>query len=180
VSQPNPRREVRAVWVSSEVAADGAYVVGVSIDEDTMVPLSDPVRYATAVVEAAALAEYDAAILSQLSKLGTPIQVCAHLVHELREARPPRDVAALAPFGFEPGVSMRTRKGFLLVSHNGVPFGQWDVADAEGHAVQVLGAAAVVGLDRQYRDALERLIGLDEPTALRVVGDLAQFREGVR
>ena len=62
--------EPDAVWVLSDVAADGTYVVTVQAGPDDAWVLDRPAAaaaYADAVLTAVAYAEYDAAVLAQLT-----------------------------------------------------------------------------------------------------------------
>lgn len=172
--------DIDSVWVISDVAPDGTYVVGIQAGADTarMLNRDEAITYATTVMAAAARAEHDAAVIAQLGTLGIGIQDAAELVADLRADRPPLDPAATAPFGFEPIVAAK-REPAILLSLNGERVGQWTTSDAKGHAAHVLEVVAGVDLDAAYRRLLVGVVGLDDRTARAVVGDLGRHRKAV-
>ncbi|HEY9476374.1 MAG TPA: hypothetical protein VIS06_21300 [Mycobacteriales bacterium] len=173
-------RHAGGIWVSSDVAADGTYIVTVDYDDNHSRPLDrdTAVRYATTVLDACQYAEHDAAILAQLTKkLRIPVQAAAEFIAELRQDRPPLDCAALTPLGLEPGISARTRRPFLVLYLDGQPWAQWDVADGRQHAHAVLDAVPAVDLDAAYYRRLTGAMGVDPDQARQVIHDLANFRD---
>lgn len=172
-----------AIWVISDRTIDDRYMVVVQVGPDTIVSL--PTReaaeaYARTVIGAAAYAEYDAAILSQMMRVTkSDMAVSASVMADLRDRRPALDNAATAPLTFTPLVSARTNKPVIHVALNGALFSQWTPEDARGHALHVLDAAAVVGLDAAFLAYQLTELGLDAPRARAVVDQLREHREAV-
>lgn len=169
-----------SIWVNSEVAADGEYIVSVEINDDTSIPLDreHALRYTTAVITACEYAEYDAAVFAQLTKrVKMTDQDAAQTVLELRGARPALDAEATAPLVLSPTLGLRSRAASLILVLAGEQFCQWDTKEAVGHAVHVLQAAAVAPLDRLFFEWL-RGTGLDGDRARAAVDDLRHWREG--
>jgi hypothetical protein len=168
-----------SVWVLSDLAADGTYVTTVQAGPDhaRVLDRSEALAYAGAVLEAAARAEHDAAVLAQLHNfLGLPVEAAAGSVADLRAERPPIDPAALAPIGLVPGVSASTKLPFLILEVDGAPVGQWTVTDARRHAEAVLEVSAAADLDAAYFRWLVGAVALDAGRARNVVSDLASHR----
>lgn len=172
--------EDQGVMVRTDVAADGTYVVNIEFGPDHALPV-DPqraYRYAATVMAAAARAEYDAAVIAQLThKLELPREEAAKVVAEMRDDRPPLDTDATAPLALEPGVSAFTGSGFLAVVIAGKHVGQWTPGDARHHAQGVLEAVEVADLDATYHRYLAGSIGIDSDRARAVIDDLASWRE---
>lgn len=178
-----------AVWVESGVAPDGTYVVELHAGGDwsTILDRDRAIAYAAAVHDIAARAEYDAAVYRQLTAKGVhPAQVTAFVVDDLRPERPPAEyaIAVTAPLAFTPGVSADNGPFVLVHLHlPGPPTGtpdalisQWTPAEARTHAGHVLDTLAVVDLDAGYRRLLVGVMGLDDPTARAVIGNLGEHR----
>lgn len=166
------------LWVSSEVSAGGAYVVGLNVGADRAWTLDEEgaVRYARAVLRVAHSADHDAAVISLLVKLGGQTEKAAKLVgYHLRPDRLPFDHDATKPLRFEPGVNQKSRP-FVKVILDGQQIGQLTPQEAIGHAVGVLEVVATVDLDAALYQLLVGQIHLDEATARAVVGDLARYR----
>jgi len=173
----------RTVWVTTSIPPSAAgYVVTLEASADlarTLTP-DESLTYAAGVLAAAARAEYDAAVLAQMTseKLGLPMQVAAEVIQELRKDRPPLDPAITWPFTFEPGVTKELHP-FIKIICGGEPIGQWDVSDARSHAMGVLQSVAVADLDSAYLRALVGSVGLDRNRGMHVVDDLSNYREAV-
>lgn len=166
------------IIVRSDVAPDGTYVVAIEAGPDDAWVLDRPHVHAhgIAVVEAAARAEYDAAVLDQLIGLGIEQDAAGQMVSDMRAERPPLDTAATAPLELVPGVARRDGRGFLALMLHGKQIGQWEPADARSHAMACFEVTAAVDLDAIYRKTLVGIVGLDDPTARAVVGELAEHR----
>lgn len=174
--------DTSTVWIRSEIAADGAYIVSLECG-DRVAPLAPDaaMRHASQVLAAATTAEYDAAVFLQMHKrLAVTVRDAAGLLQDLRSDRPPLVFDAQPFLRLEPGVSSTTHKAFLSVFLDDRRVGQWTVPDAEGHAVAVLNAIAVADLDAGYRRLLIGVIGIDEGRAHAAVEDVESFREQVR
>jgi len=165
-----------AIWVVSDVAPDGTYVVTVQAGPDHAVTLTraEAIAYATAVFEAAVRAEHDAAVLAQLTATGMTAELAATVVIGLREDRPMLDDLG-DPLTFEPIVTAARREPALLVSRGGVRIAQWTPADARDHAGNVLSVLAAADLDGAYRRLLVGSIGLDDDRACALVGQLSRY-----
>jgi len=164
------------VWIRTVPDLDGTYRCVVEIDSDTSHPITRDTAsvYAGAVLQAAARAEQDAAVIRQITKVTASPERAVEVVRLLRGDRPPIDWPS--PLRLEPGVSSRTGEGFLLVRiGDGDPVGQWTPAAAREHATGVMESVEVADLDGAYLRAL-RTIGIDETRARNVVDDLAGHR----
>lgn len=191
MSSRKPRRQrpvgeaVRdaAVWVESGVAVDGTFVVEVNAAGDWSFVLNREraLAYVATVFDAAARAEYDAAVLRQLTSRGLARElVGAMIANDLRPDRPPLDDAATAPLRYTPIVSDSTRQPYVHVHLHGRGepqfLTQWRPASARQHAGHVLDALAVVDLDAGYLRTLVGVIGLDAPRARAVIATLGDHR----
>jgi len=167
------------IWVQSDVAPDGTYVVGLHYGEDRAWTLDrrEAVAHAAAVVAQAERAEHDAAVINLLhTKLGMPLPDAAMFVaNEIRSDRPP--VEEPGPLKLTPGVSQRGGiHGFLTLTLDGNPVGQWETDNAHRHALGVLQAIAAVDNDAGLYRALIGLVNLEEDRARAVVADIATHR----
>lgn len=172
-----PSELVDGFWIRTEPTIDGkAFIVTLSIDQDYAVTLT-PTRamgYATALLGAAAEAEYDAAILKQVTtRLGLDDAHAVQLVNDMRADRPPRRGAGLI---FEGGVSRRLRHPFITILRDGTPIGQMDTPAARRHALHVLEAPAAADLDALYLKVLRSTVMLEEDVARTVVNDIENHR----
>lgn len=168
-----------AVWVQSDIAADGTYVVSLVFSSERAVTLSpdEARRHAETVLAAAHRAEHDAAVLTQLhGKLKIPLEDAGKTVGELRGDRPPLDPDALTPLGLEPCVAAADKRPFLAVSVDGKKVGQWETADARAHALALLEVVEAVNLDAAYHRYLVGTIGIESDRARVVVDDLGNWR----
>lgn len=167
------------IWIQTEPSLDGStYTVTLSLSEDYAVVLT-PARaraYAEALLGAAGEAEYDHAILGQLtSGMDMPLEVAAQLVSDIREGRKPRIAAGLE---FVPGVGMSSEEAFVEIQRmEGASLLQLSVPASRRHALQVLEAVPAADLDARYYKVLRSTAGVDEQVARKVVGDLQEWRE---
>lgn len=157
---------VVSLWVVSDVSPDGTYVLTIQTGDDIAVTLdrARALAYATTVMDAAARADYDAAVIAQLVARGISIKGAAELVADMRDDRPPLDPAVTEPFHFNPIVTAASREPAILLTLHGETVGQISTADAKGHAAHVLEVLAGVDLDAAYvggrvAPAVEWLIG---------------------
>lgn len=175
-----PPPDSQSLWIRTEPRLEGGgYFVTVSWAEDYIVRL-DPAQclhYVTTLVRAAQQAEYDAAVLKQLTKIGVPLpEATLTLVNDLRQDRPPLDDAAPG-LRYEPGVT-QALKPFLKVLIHGEEFCTMDLPPMRRHAMHLLEAPDAADLDSAYRSMLVGAIGLDSSTADNVVADIANYRHG--
>lgn len=164
-------------WIRTEPTIDGsAFVVTLSITEDHAVTLT-PARanqYAGALLGAAAEAEYDAAIVRQMTeRLSLDMATTAQLIRDMRAERPTRIAAGLV---FEPGVSQRKQHAFIRIVRDEQAIGQLDVPAARRHALHVLEAVPVADLDAAYLKVLRGIVGTEENTARQVIEDIDNYR----
>jgi len=166
--------EQGGVWIRTVPDMEGIYRPVVELDDDTSHPIDDvtAVAYARAILVAVAYAEYDAAVIRQMTTVCNQ-EAAVDLVRRMRGDRPL--LVWPAPLELEPGVSARTGEAFLAVSLHGLRVGQWDMAQAREHALGVLEAVEVAPLDSAYLRAL-RAIDVEEGRARVVVDDLARYR----
>jgi hypothetical protein len=171
--------EPEAIWVVSDVAPDGTYVCTVQAGDDLAVTLDRQraLAYAVALYAAVGYAEYDAAVLKQLTTLGIGEEMAAHCVADLRADRAPVDDAATAPLRFVPLLTAK-REPALFVEVNGRRISQWTPADGRQHAGHVLDIVAAVDLDAAYFRFLRGPVALAEGRARAVVGSLGEYRIG--
>jgi hypothetical protein len=170
--------EPDTVWVISDVAPDGTYVVSLHIGDDIAVTLdrSAALTYAAQVVDAITRARFDAAVFRQQVAITRDQGLAVSIIVDLRADRPPLPDLGM-PITFEPYVSGKTMEPGLYVHVKGERVGQWTADDADGHALHVLEVLAGVDLDAAYRRYLVGPIGLADDRARAVVGALAQHRE---
>jgi hypothetical protein len=171
--------EPDAIWVISDVAPDGTYVTTVQAGDDLAVTLDRQraLAYAVALYTAVGYAEYDAAVLKQLTTLGVGERMAARCVADLRADRAPVDDAATAPLRFVPLVTA-AREPALFVEVNRRRISQWTPADGRQHAGHVLDIVAAVDLDAAYLRFLRGPVALDDDRARAVVGTLGEHRIG--
>lgn len=170
-----------AVWVASDRTLDDAYVATIHPSPDVSIPLdrAAALAYVAAVYEVCARAEYDAAVADQIGSLGPgerDDRAAAGAVMLLRERRPPLDNGPTGRMQFRPLVSSITGEPLVHVHLDGQELTQWSTGDARSHAGYVLDAAVVADLDAAYLEYLSTELGVDLPTARRVVDDLARHR----
>jgi len=163
--------------ISSEPTMHGTYVVTLAISPDFILTLT-PTRataYAAALVTAAQQAEYDAAVYAQITtRLGLGRDEAVLLVQAMRGDRLPIEASGIQFVG---GVSDRLKHPFVHFLKDGEMIGQMDVPSARRHALHVLEAPAAADLDALYHRVLRSLIGVDDPVARSVVGNISDHRE---
>lgn len=169
------------LWIRTEPSIDGTtFIVTLSIGADWSATLT-PIRafaYAGALLAAVADAEYDAAILSQMTKrLNLNLETASQLVLDMRGERPARTASGLT---FVPGVSQARQHAFIIlereVDGERVQMAQLDAPAARRHAMHVLEAPVQADLDAAYLKILRGSIGLDEAKARGVVEDIMNHR----
>ena len=166
------------IWVKTDCATDGTYIASIEINDDTSVPLTrdSAIRHAMAVLTADQYAQYDAAVIAQLTgKLGLPLDTAAEAVASLRDDRPPLNPDDTAPLRLVPGVSMTTRQGFVGIWLGDRQIGQFDADSGAQHASYVLKVAIAADLDGAYHRWL-RTIDISDQRARAVVDDLRDWR----
>jgi hypothetical protein len=172
----DPHKDDGFVWVKTERTLDETgWMVTVEIDGDNAIALTEneAPQYVYGVLDAAARAEYDAAVLAQI---GAKVdrEHAMRLIVDLRRERPPLRATRL--LDLLPGVSVKGEP-FIGIEVNGKQVGQWDVADARLHAMHVMEAVVTADLDAGYLRALKGIVGLDDSTAHAAVADLANWRK---
>jgi len=167
-----------AVWVESDRTPQGIYRATIHPTPDVSIPLghAQATVYAEAVVLVCEYADYDAAVIAQLTALGISVEQAAEQVAEMRKQRrvPPR--AATAPLVFTPVVSASTGRPYVHVYLRGKALTQWSTDDARGHAMHVLSVAVAATLDRRYHEHLTRVVGLTAEQAATTVHNLRGHR----
>lgn len=167
-----------SIWVKTGAAADGTYIASIEINDDLSVPLTrdTAVRHAMAMLTASQYAQYDTAVINQLTgMLGLPLEGAVEVVGQLREDRPPLDPDDTAPLRLSPGVSMATREAFIGLWLGDQQVGQFDPASATQHAGYVLQVTIAADLDGAYHRWL-RSIDLDDDKARAVVAGVRDWR----
>jgi hypothetical protein len=176
--------EQQGVWVTSDLNPDGStdYIVTVSANDDCALSLKADaaVRYCAAVTRAATIAQHDAAVLAQLTRVGISAESAGLTVVELRQDREPVADAATAPLRFEPIVSGSSGKPYVLVWAGAERISQWTPRDCFQHAGHVMQVLAGVDLDSAYFRYLVGTIGTDPQRARAAVHDLGSYRTGLR
>ena len=172
-----------AVWITSDIALDGSYVVTLDINEDTsrILDRHAAINYALALFETVGQATYDVAILRQMQeKLQLPLESAAQVVLDLRERRGLPTHSATAPLIFEGGVTAKFKPFIVVKVKHGKgrieTLGQWSVEDARNHAFAMLDAVVAADLDSAYYSVLVGRIGIEGPRARNVIDDVANYR----
>ncbi|MGH9004145.1 MAG: hypothetical protein ACRDYV_13555 [Acidimicrobiia bacterium] len=171
--------DLGVTWVSSDVAADGTYIVTVSIGDRARTLDRDGVlAYVLSLVRTASAAAHDSAVINLFTaRLGLPKETAATFVAlELRPDRPEPDDEATYPLRFRPGVGERGPFLHLYLDGRDEPIGQWDPADAHGHARHVLEALATADLDAALLRHLRGIAQVSEDSARAMIADLANYR----
>lgn len=169
------------IWIKTQPDINGIYRVAIEFGEDQSVFLgpADAMVYVSEILRAVACAEYDAAVLAQMTKVipkkkNLAAETAAMVIVDLRKDRSPLKWST--PLALVPGVSNRNAKAFLTVELNGKPIGQWDADDAREHATGVVEAVHAADLDGDFYRLLRGTMDLDDRTARAAVGDLAKHR----
>jgi hypothetical protein len=165
-------------WIRTAPDMQGVYRTSVDVNDDVSFPLTreTAATYAYHILGAVAEAEYDAAIIRQLTKVTGDEKDAVQIVADLRADRPVP--AKVGPLTLEPGVSVYTGKAFLEVKVDGRGIGQWDAPDAREHALAALEAVLVADLDGAYLRTRRTLVHLDDGLSRTIVGDLIKWRDG--
>jgi len=164
-------------WIHTEPTPDGTgYMVTLIVDEDRSISLERPVamEYAYTVLKVVSYAEYDAAVLKQITQR-VDRESAMQIVVDLRKDRPEPDFAVMTPLSLEPGVNTRG-EAFVVVKKDGEQVGTWSVEQAREHALTILEAISVAELDEAYLRCLKGVIGVEGHIAQAMVGDLQEFR----
>lgn len=173
-----PAEDDGSVWIRSHPDEQGIYRLVLEMGPDDSIPLTRALAdaWAREVLSAVAAAEYDAALVRQMRAMGLDDGAVVVMVQEMRADRAGETPSSLIPgLSLTAGVSARTGDGFLTLARHGKPVGQWSMDDAREHAVTMLTAIEVAGLDGAYLRAAEKF-GLDRNRALQAVDDLGRFR----
>lgn len=171
-----------SIWVTSDLAADQEnYIATVHFTDDISHAFPTPesaVEYARAFLQAWGAAEYDAAVLAQLTqKLGMDREQAGRLLMHLRGRRRNPVSYAVGPITADPGVSAFTGKPFIKCTVGKLQW-QWAGADVHQHTRHVLSVSSVIEFDTTYREFLVEM-DIEPERALAVVEDIASFREAL-
>lgn len=173
------------VWIHTQPDVLGeTYLVTVSVGSDytqTFTP-EEAVQYAHYLSTVLARAEYDAAVIKQLTSRGLEKPVAAHFVVDLRDERPDLDdrwILVATPFvGFRtglPGVTMSLNPAYCGGRDD--ELGAWEADQVRDHINHMLASPQAADLDAAYLRMLKGVIGLDDGVARAVVGSLDEYRE---
>lgn len=195
-AQMDPR-DVHTVWVVQlpcpDVGDDYAVALVASPDESTDEAVTassvllgylrgyQPMRYASAVLAAAAQARHEQMVWAQLTTvLNLDAEAAAPILAHTRRNRPSIRDSDTAPMTFAPILGMSDMRGRINVSLHGVHIGQWDIDACVEHAQAVVTGHHMAQLDTSYYQRMrdERLVGLDEMQARLVVSGLSELPEG--
>lgn len=182
MTDEQPTEEPTRITVATELdPISGVYYPVVQFGPDVIRPLNrqEARDYVTGLAVTLAYAEYDAAVLAQMSDvMSGDLQAAGYMVAELRANRPEVDRAATAPFVFLPIVSHRTRKPMVSVVLNGTELGMWAPDDVQHHMLAILSGPIHADLDQHYARCLVGQMGIEEPRARNVVMDLGNYFTG--
>ena len=174
------KEPVGAVWVTSQPDDQGIYhinlEVGSSPREEIPLDADSGIAWAQHVIAVVSAAEYEAAVLRQLSTVAGR-EAALHVLAHLRSNRPasiPDDV--VPALRLVPGVDQDDGLGFVLLEHRGATIGQWYLDDARRHATGVLESLAIVDLDTAYARYAVEEIGLSQRVAYTMVSELYALR----
>lgn len=164
------------LWVRSTIAVDGAYILTVEYGDDVAFALDDDeaARYARYVLAVVARAEYDAAVLDQLTTSGVGLAAVSQSVRDLRADRPP--LTSEWPITFDGMVASKTLLPQIVIIVGGEKVGQVGTAAAVEHATNVLECHPVADLDAAYRRWLVGAVGLPEAKAAAAIEGIASHR----
>jgi hypothetical protein len=172
-------------WVESDVAADGQYVATARYGNHIR-PLgrTDALEFAEAMLAHYSRADYDAAVLNQLTvKLRLPEDAAVEVVQGLRKDRPPIEDKLTAPITVRGGVAkddgpqLPYRPFLTLAGPDGKVTGQIDVDDAAQIIRHLLEGPVGTDLDNAYFRHLVAVVGIDEHDRARaVINDLQHWR----
>jgi hypothetical protein len=164
------------LWVRSTVSPEGAYILTVEYGDDVAFHLDDAaaVRYAQYVLTVVARAEYDAAVIDQLTSSGVEMAAVGQAIKDLRGDRAP--LVSEWPVSFDGMVASRTLLPQVTIAVNGEKVGQLGTAAAVDHATNVLECHPVAELDAAYRRWLVGSVGLPEQSAGAAIEKIADHR----
>jgi hypothetical protein len=148
----NPGEQVLSVI--SDRTFDGVYVPTIAVDDRHLLTLDRDraLLYVAAWAEAIARAEFDAAVLAQLTGIGIDEQMAvAVIVKDLRPDRPPIDTTGTAPLRLEPILSVRTKRGQVAAYLGDEHIIQLDAPTVYDHIAKVLPVVMTCDLDAAYR-----------------------------
>lgn len=177
-----PEKEYK-IWVMSDIQPDTfGYMVTVTFSDDDAFTLTDDQAflYASAIIEIAHIAEYEAAIFAQLKATKMTEAKAAEFI--ARDFRPKRSIPATGTLvSLIPGISQKTKKAFLIIKYGDKEVGQWDFEDALDHAHAILDTIFVARLDNIYHHILTREVEVkDDRLARAIVMDIAKHRPSMR
>lgn len=168
----------QGLWVNTEARADGGgYYVTVTWEQDRIWRLTpDQVdHYVSTCYLAGQYAEFDAAVIKQLTTIGIPLEDAGMVVaSELRQDRVPVPDAAPG-LRYEPGVTA-AGKPFVKAVVDGQEQATIDLPQFRAHLQHLVEAPIAADLDSRYRAMLISAIGLDPVRASNIVSDLANHR----
>lgn len=164
------------LWVRSDIAADGTYILTVEYGADVTFALDDEaaVRYARYVLAVVARVEYDAAVIDQLASTGVEKVAALQSIRDLRADRAP--LVSEWPISFDGMVASKTMLPQVTIVVGGKPVGQVGTGAAVEHAVNVLECHPVAELDAAYRRWLVGMVGLPDSKARAAVEGIAAHR----
>jgi hypothetical protein len=140
--------------IASDLTPDGVYVPTITLDDRHLLTLDREraLHYVAAWADAIARAEFDAAVLAQLTGIGLDEQTAAAvIVGDLRPDRPPIDPAGTAPLRLEPVLSARTKRGQVAAYLGDEHVVQLDAPAVYDHIANVLPVVMTCDLDAAYR-----------------------------
>ncbi len=164
--------------VASEPDADGRFGLTITLSGEPVRSLDSESAHAYVgeLMYALACAEYDAAVLAQLTEVpGLHRALVGRTIRELRQRRRPILAAATAPLVLTPIVSASDRVPRMQVTCGDVGW-QWEMSDVRQHVLHVLEVSVGVELDGLYLSDLQTDIGLDERRARGFVSLLREHR----
>ena len=167
------------MWVRSQPdPVTGEFLLTIDYAEDASVALTfdEGITYAMSFLEALTKAEYQAAILNQMSdKMGQ--QEAMTLLMDFREAT--TNLLKAGPMALVPGVTIGNDKyvAFVEVSPDRGDSWTWRADEVRDHTSGVLEIAHGVALDQTYYDVLTKVVGLPEASSRHIIMDLMNHRD---
>lgn len=163
--------------VRSDLTFEGVYVPTVCLDDRHLVTLdrARALRYVASWADAIARAEFDAAVLAQLTGIGVDERnAVLTIVDDLRPDRPPLDDEATAPLRLEPILSVRTKRGQVAMYVGEEKVHQLDAPAVYDHIAKVLPVVMTCDLDAAYRRYAMAQLNQPAWRAEAMVGDLGE------
>lgn len=178
VTQDEP--DENSMWIATEPTLDGtSFMVTIRIGQDRSFALTVDEAHAHArkIMDAVAIAEYDAAVVAQLKSIGKfeDDDIMA-MLNDFRADRPPYDNTGTEPFEYLPGLGRTDMRPALLMKVEGKAWGSLDPERAKRHALGLIEATTAADLDAAYLRMLRGVVGVPEGTARGMVADLANHR----